>query len=148
MISKLADLLNNFFDEPKKNNQEAFSAELAVCILLVEIMRADHDHTDEESTVIKTILVDKFKLSDEEVAAVLIQAKKHAETATDLYQFTRRINELYSIEQRIELLDLMWQVAFADGTLDTHEEHIIRRIADLLHVRHSEYIQTKLNASK
>jgi uncharacterized tellurite resistance protein B-like protein len=67
------------------------------------------------------------------------------ESATDFFQFTSKINENYSLEQRIKMLELLWQVAYADGELASIEEHIIRKIADLLHLRHSEFIQTKLN---
>mgnify|MGYP003638398853 CR=1 FL=1 len=67
------------------------------------------------------------------------------ENATDFYQFTSTINENYSLEQRVKMLELLWQVAYADGELASIEEHIIRKISDLLHLRHSEYIQTKLD---
>ena len=71
-----------------------------------------------------------------------------SENANDFYQFTSKLNQHYSLDDRIKIVTLLWQVAYADGELASIEEHIIRKIADLLHLRHSEYIATKIAAKQ
>ena len=75
-------------------------------------------------------------------------SKAEVEDATSLYQFTKQINDHYDLEGKLQLLTSMWKVAYADGELDKHEENIIRRVAGLLHIRHSEYIRCKLDAKE
>ena len=101
-----------------------------------------------EKTKLNDIISSQFQLTDIEVTEIIQHALLLCENATDFYQFTSKINENYSLEQRIKMLELLWQVAYADGELASIEEHIIRKIADLLHLRHSEYIQTKLNSQE
>ena len=73
--------------------------------------------------------------------------KEHADSI-DYFQFTSLINQHYSAAQRIELIEKLWLIAFADNVLDKHEEHVIRRIADLIHVAHSDFMKTKLKVMK
>ena len=89
------------------------------------------------------IVKEQFNLNEEEVKEVIDQALIQSEQATDFYQYTSKINQHFSIEQRITIVKHLWNMAYADGELASIEEHIIRKIADLLHLRHAEYIQTK-----
>jgi len=83
-------------------------------------------------------------LSDTETNEILELAREEHADSIDYFQFTSLINQHYSAEQRIELIEKLWQVAFADHQLDKHEEHVIRRISDLIHVSHSDFMKTKL----
>ena len=80
---------------------------------------------------------------EEEVKQIIDQALIQSEQATDFYQYTSKINQHFSIDQRITIVKQLWKMAYADGELASIEEHIIRKIADLLHLRHNEYIETK-----
>ena len=122
------------------------SLELACSVLLCEVMRADQDNSVTEQVKLKQIISQEFSLTDEEVNSIMSIALELSENATDFYQFTQLINQHYSLEQRINIVKLLWQVAYADGELVSIEEHIIRKIADLLHLRHSEYVATKIAA--
>ncbi|MEY8264627.1 MAG: TerB family tellurite resistance protein, partial [Bermanella sp.] len=73
-------------------------------------------------------------------------AERDVDRATSLHQFTRYLNEAFSLEQKIHLLTTLWLVAVSDGQVDKYEDHMIRKIADLLHLRHSEFIQCKQQA--
>ncbi len=144
MLSKISAFFQSLA-EPVDNQKQEISLEIACSVLLCEVMLADGQLDSAEQTQLNQILSSQFQLSTEEVQEIIKHALLLCKNATDFFQFTSKINENYSLEQRIKMLELLWQVAYADGELASIEEHIIRKIADLLHLRHSEYIQTKLN---
>ncbi len=144
MLSKINAFFQSLGEEGNQQVSE-ISLEIACSVLLCEVMLADGQLDASEQNKLSTILSKKFQLSNEEVKDIIQRSLTICENATDFYQFTSKINDNYSTEQRIAMLELLWKVAYADGELASIEEHIIRKIADLLHLRHSEYIQTKLN---
>ena len=144
MISKI----KGFF---AKNVLEAEDAtvkteQLAAAALLVEVMVIDGNLDEQELTSISQTLCQILALSGEQVDELIRLSRDEVAEATSLYQFTREINTHFNAEQKMNLLTAMWRVAFADGYLDKHEESIIRRVADLLHILHSDYIRCKLAA--
>ncbi len=82
-------------------------------------------------------------LASDEVAALLKRATTAVDEATSLYEFTRLVNDHYGPAEKRSLVEAMWQVAYADKNLDKYEEHIIRRVAELIYLPHAEFIQTK-----
>jgi uncharacterized tellurite resistance protein B-like protein len=144
MISKI----KGFF---AKNILEAEDAtvkteQLAAAALLVEVMVIDGNLDQQELTSISQTLCQILALSGEQVDELIRLSRDEVAEATSLYQFTREINTHFNADQKMNLLTAMWRVAFADGYLDKHEESIIRRVADLLHILHSDYIRCKLAA--
>lgn len=147
MLNKISRFLNNLLSDGQHSDTlQQPSLAIACAVLLCEVMRADDVFSEQEQQQLRSILTQQFKLSREELETILAQAYQLSENAHDFYLFTSKINQHYSLEQRIEIVNLLWQVAYADGKLASIEEHIIRKIADLLHLRHSEYIATKIAA--
>ena len=138
MINKLLA-----FFQQQEEKTETHKPELAAAALLVEIMNADHELSSEESESIKGILFDTLFITNEVAEELLVTAKQEVRQATDLFQFTEVINASYSYEEKVSLIESLWKVAYSDKQLDKYEEHMVRRIADLLHVSHSDFIQTK-----
>lgn len=132
--------------EQQKNTE--LSLDICCAVLLCEVMRADSAYTESEQDELSTILTNQFNLTSTEVSDILEKAFELSENASDFYQFTSKINQYYSLDERIKIVTLLWKVAYADGELASIEEHIIRKIADLLHLRHSEYIATKIAAQE
>jgi uncharacterized tellurite resistance protein B-like protein len=120
--------------------------QLATAALLIEVMVIDGNLGEDELASISNTLSQMLELSSEQVDELILLSRDEVSEATSLYQFTREINAHFDQSKKIDLMTAMWRVAFADGHLDKHEEGIIRRVADLLHIRHSEYIQCKLIA--
>lgn len=120
--------------------------QLATAALLVEISRADHEIKAEERRVISDAVRKTFDLSEQDTEAIVAFAEEEAQTATSTHQFTNLIDKHFSLEQKIQITELLWRVAFADANKDRHEEHLIRRISDLLHVPHREFIEAKIRA--
>ena len=89
------------------------------------------------------ILNPKFGLSDEETETLFTLAEQERASATDYHQFTSLIAKNFSQDKKIKLIEYLWAVAYADGVLDKYEEHMVRRIADLIHVSHKDFMRTK-----
>jgi uncharacterized tellurite resistance protein B-like protein len=119
---------------------------LAAGVLLFEIMRADHKVEDSERTVMRTALQSTFNLTTEETAEITRLAEDQSRTAASLYEFTSLVDGAFSAEQKKRVVELLWLVAFADGAKDALEEHMVRKIAGLLHVAHPDFIDAKLRA--
>jgi uncharacterized tellurite resistance protein B-like protein len=120
--------------------------QLAAAALLIETARADFSEDEVEEASLRTLLCETLDLSPEEVDTLLQQAGEQLDEATSLYDFTRVINDHYSAAQKLELVSSMWRVAYADGRLDKYEEYLIRQVAELIYVPHSDYIRVKLAA--
>lgn len=117
--------------------------QLAAASLMVEVMTIDHDVNDDERKLIHQLLEKQFKLSQSEIEQLLSLAQDQADQATSLYSFTRLINDHFSPERKNLLIKYLWQVAFADNRLDKHEEAMIRRVAELIYVSHTNFIHAK-----
>jgi uncharacterized tellurite resistance protein B-like protein len=144
MISKIKGLFAKNVLEPE--DAAVKTEQLAAAALLVEVMVIDGNLEQQELTSISQTLCQILALSSEQVDELIRLSRDEVAEATSLYQFTREINTHFNAEQKMNLLTAMWRVAFADGYLDKHEESIIRRVADLLHILHSDYIRCKLAA--
>ena len=120
---------------------------VATAALLVEVMRADYEvRADEREAVLRALDAAFGDLSPEETRDLLARAEERADDATSLYEFTQHINRQFEPEQKAHVVELLWRVAYADGDLDKYEEHLVRRIADLIHVPHSVFIRMKHKA--
>jgi uncharacterized tellurite resistance protein B-like protein len=142
MLNKISAFFQNLNANQVIDHSE-MTAEMACTVLLCEVMRADGHFDQQEQDKLKQIISDQFALPSEEVQQLITQALQVCEEATDFHQFTSTINNQYSIDEKIHMVSLLWQLAMADGELASIEEHIIRKVADLLHLRHAEYIRAK-----
>lgn len=147
MIGPLRRLLEEVIARPEPGPGD-HDLQLACAVLMVEILRADHVKKDSEWEAVHQHLRLAFKLDDEESAALLELAENRAENIISLHEIIRTINENYGQEERQQLLAMLWEIAYADGRLDKHEEYAIRKIADLLYVPHSAFIRTRHGAEE
>lgn len=130
-------------DEPQQSTEGKLR--IACAILLLEITKADYQETEDEKLRVREILQNKFNLSDAKLAELIDLSNEEGAEVTSMYPLTSLLNQHYSYEQKLGLLDLLWQVAYADGELSKYEDHIIRNIAELLYVGHSDFIKSKLS---
>lgn len=133
--------------DSKDESSHDKTIELATAVLMIEISLADDHIQDEERNIIKTALSDHFKLSEKEINELIGLAENEVNHAVSLYEFTRLLNDALSMSDKINIIESLWHVAYADAVLDKYEEYYIRKIADLLYISHSDYIQTKLKAA-
>jgi uncharacterized tellurite resistance protein B-like protein len=145
--------IKNYFEELFQNNTESNSPqiktiELATAALMIEISLADAHIHDEERRVINNLLRSDFKLEQDDIDELIALAEKEVDHAVSLYEFTRLLNESLSMAEKINIIENLWRVAYADSVVDKYEEYYIRKVADLLYIAHSDYIQSKLKAAE
>lgn len=128
--------------EDEKDEQTQL--QLAAAALLIELSRADYHRDPEEQRTIENALRKSFGLDEQQLAELVALAEDENRDATSLYQFTSLIKDHYSAEQRYDLVKMLWEVALADGEISKYEDYLIRKIADLIYLPHSEFIRAKL----
>lgn len=146
--------LRKFFDQhiaPQPEESEAGAekrAQLAAAVLLVEVARSDHDFSEAERQAVLGSVQRKFGLSEAEARELVELAEAESHDAHDIYQFTSKIDATFSPERKVRLLEELWRAAYSDSTVHEYEEHLIRRVADMLHLSHSQFIAAKLRVTE
>ena len=146
MLDAIRDFFSSRLEIPEADSSGPDPLALATAALMMEVSRADTGIDEAERVRIRTLLHEQFGLPDEDLDQLQQLAEAEVEEATDLFQFTGLVNSHYGQPERIALLRKMWAVARADGHIDDFEEHLIRRVAGLLHVRHRDFIGAKLDS--
>ena len=146
MLNKITAFFEQFIVNQNAPTDPTRSLNMATAALLTEMITIDNRVTNEEETKLKDILISQYGLAKNEVAELLELARQELTDATDYYQFTSLINRHFEQPQKVQMVEQLWKIALADGTIDSHEEHYLRKVADLLFVPHSIFIQCKLKA--
>ena len=145
MIKKIKDLLANFSNtEETEESSSPDKLDQACAALLIEIAFADKIFDSAEKELLKESLLRSYSLEAEVVDGIIDDAENTVAESTSLYEYTRTVNDEFGYEDKLNLLENLWKVAYADNNLDKYEEHLIRKIADLIHVDHGDYINIKL----
>ncbi len=121
----------------------AHQKQLAVAALLVEVAMADHQFSERELDSLSLSLERKYSLTPDELSELISLAKSESNHATSLHQFTQIVNQHCDNAEKFNLIKAMWELAFADGSLDKYEDYLIRKVADLIYLPHAEFIRAK-----
>jgi uncharacterized tellurite resistance protein B-like protein len=119
---------------------------MAAAALFIEVLKSDYEHRDEEWLAVETALHELFELSSDEIEQITALAEEEVHNSTSLQSFTRCVNEQYSNEEKVKIIEMLWRVALADGVIDKHENHIMRKIGALLYIPHKDYVRAKQQA--
>ena len=117
---------------------------IAACVLILEIAKSDYEFSDPEKEAVRDILRHNLAVAKEEIETVLRIAEKERSENVDLYEYTSLINRNYSFEDKKKLVEMLWKIIYADGILDRYEDHLVHKVADLLHLSHEDLIEAKL----
>jgi len=117
---------------------------LATAALLIEMTRADGEVKADEQAAVARAIRKVFDIDAEKTAELIRLAEMEVADATCYYQFTSLINKSFSKIQKMQVVEMLWEVAYADAEMEKYEEHLLRRLSDLLYVPHHEFIQSKL----
>jgi uncharacterized tellurite resistance protein B-like protein len=145
MKSWLAERLGVGAGEESPQREQARN--LAVAALLVEVLRADYDVSGPERRQVLDSIRGILGLDPGQCETLLELAEQRVDEAHDLHQFTSEVNRAFSADEKVGLVEQLWRVAQADATVHKYEEHLIRRISDLLHVPHRQFIAAKLRGA-
>ena len=145
-MQHLFNLFHKLVGDAESETDDTEAITLAATALMMEVARSDQVKQEVELKTIKFILADTLNVSLERVNNLIYTAEESVETAHDLYQFSKVINDLYDYKKKKQLIFAMWQVAFADGQVEAIEDHIIRRVAGLIHLSNADFIQLKIQA--
>lgn len=120
--------------------------DVALAVLLLECARADFEQLPAEFDTIRAGLAAQLALPQDELDRLIAEARQTAAATVSLHGPVMRLNQELSAEDKRGLMRWLWRVACADGRIDAHEDHLLRKLADLLHLPHSDFIRTKLSA--
>ena len=152
----MLDFINKVFgatsesDSKESNEVQTHDIRIATCALFLEMAQIDGEFSEKERERILGILKKEFDLSDEVAAELTEVAEKERQESIDLWKFTNMINENYSEDEKIRVVEFLWKLVYADGKLNQHEDYLIHKLATLLEIRHDQLIDAKmrvLNAS-
>lgn len=149
MIEQIRQFFKNNLSMDAGDNtpRDDQTLKLTTAALLIEVSRADYDFDAVEKARIVDTLRTTFNLNAVELDSLVKLAEDEVQQSTSLYQFTRLVNDFYDYDQKQALISAMWQVAYADGNLDRYEEHLIRKVSELIYVSHKDFIRLKLSAA-
>lgn len=145
MLTKISAFFERYL-QPADSLSPTLSFEqkqLATAALLIEVAMADHVFDERELSKLQVLLKQRYAISDEQILELVSIAKEESAEATSLHQFTQLIHQYCTENEKFDLLVSMWELAFADMSLDKHEEYVIRKVADLIYVSHSDFIRAK-----
>jgi len=125
-------------------NRNKQDVHVATCALFLEMAHIDGTFTKEEMALILSILKEKYHLSDEHADHLLLEAEKELKESIDLWQFSKLINENYSMEEKIEVIRTLWEIVFVDGKMDRYEDYLMHKVATLLRLSNDKLIDVKL----
>ena len=120
------------------------SIQKSICSLMIEVAYADNQ-LDESELKAMAHSLNELDIEEEEIQEIVDATLAKSKESISFYEHTRILNDQLDYDQKKEVLNSVWAIAFADGEMDKHEEHLIRRIADLLYLNHKDFINAKLN---
>jgi uncharacterized tellurite resistance protein B-like protein len=148
----MIDIVKKYFGkglkggEDKGSEDKQYNTRIASCALFLEMSRIDGEFDPSEQERIMSIIKRDFQLSEDDADALLKTSKEELDGSIDLWRFTKLINENYSAEEKLGIIETAWKIAYADGKLDKHEDYLVHKLAQLLHVDHNRLMAAKTKA--
>ena len=148
MLKKIRSIFTRTSEEVSEKEEVSQKIDKTCAALIIEVALADKVFDESEVNLLKEMLLKAYTLEASEIQDLIENAEKAVKESTSLYEYTKEVNDNFDYESKLNLVDQLWRIAFADGYLDKYEEHIVRKIADLIHISHNDFIQSKLKNKK
>jgi uncharacterized tellurite resistance protein B-like protein len=148
MLKKIRSIFTRTSEEVSEKEQVSQKIDKTCAALIIEVALADKVFDESEVNLLKEMLLKAYTLEAVEIQDLIENAEKAVEESTSLYEYTKEVNDNFDYESKLNLVDQLWRIAFADGNLDKYEEHVVRKIADLIHISHNDFIHSKLKNKK
>ncbi|MBN2307527.1 MAG: TerB family tellurite resistance protein [Candidatus Hydrogenedentes bacterium] len=146
MLSRLFDLLGSKAKQEELPDEDRL--QVATCVILLEVAGADDEFSPEECERIVGAMRERFGLSQEEAEELIRVSQERRAQSFDLWKFTNQINQSCANAEKIRIIEEVWRVIFADGTLDGHEDYLVHKLARLLNLNHPQLIDAKMAVLK
>ena len=148
MLGKIRTFFEKRIDpaHKKDHSHSGHQLRLATSVLLIEVARADHHIDTEELEQIIHVLRRHFSLDHKDAMELMELAEHKAKQSTSYFEFSSLINKNFSYEEKTRIIELMWQIALVDKKLDKYENHLIRKIANLIYIKREDIVRAKQNA--
>ena len=149
-MKSISDFFRNIISNKKTNinpvSLESFQDEmiLSICVLLIEVSKSDDDYDDSEKAKIMDLLEKQFSLNHDQIDTLMKMADKKNNEIVSLHELTANINKEYTYSEKKNVIKMLWDIAYSDGRIDKYEDYTIRKISDLLYIKHSDFIKAKL----
>ena len=143
----MLNMMKRFFNKPTDQEDEqnfGHDIQVATCALFLEMAKIDESFTQQEMETILQILRSKYGLSSEYADALIAEAKKELDASIDYWQFAKKINENYSTEEKIKIIESLWQIVFVDEKMDKYENYLMHKLSTLLRLSDKQLIDAKL----
>lgn len=142
MLKKWLDWLAADTAAPEQSPEKRLQR--ALCVLLLEAAAADGHMEPEELRRVGDMMRDRFELDHAEVRELLAEAEEARAESVGLFEYTNELNRQFSPEERLRVMEDIWRVIYADGSLNPHEDHLAHKLMDLLRLNHRQFITAKL----
>lgn len=137
-------MIESFSDEGTDEKPQSIEDhQLAAAALLVHATLIDGKLAGAEQAKLKELLQSHYKLSSEETDELITHASTQEKSAVDLYGFTRRLTRELDPDERLKIVEMLWEIAYSDGVLHEFEDHLISRVSELMHVDPRERIRLR-----
>ena len=146
----MLNMVKQFFGKNRSEADRATEGDVhhdltvATCALFVEMAKIDESFSDVEMETIIGVLKEKYGLSKEHADALIAEADQKLDESVDLWQFAKLINENYSIQEKKEIIEILWHIVFVDGKMDAHEDYLMHKLGKLLRLSHTELMEAKV----
>ena len=138
-------LLKNLTANPAEEREGQFDrVQIATCVILLEVAKYDFELSSIEEETTKAILKHEFSIPEEAIEDLMKVAEEQREESVDLWEFTNVINQQFSREDKLKILEAAWKIIYADEKLDKYEDHYVHVLASLLRMRHADLIDAKM----
>jgi len=149
----MIDMVRKFFGKSesgkgRETETSVHDIRIATLALLIEMSQIDGEFSESERDSIVAVLKKDYNVSDDEAEALITAAESELKGSLDLWQFTSLINQNYTPAEKAEIIEMVWRIAYTDGRLDKHEDFLVHKLADLLHLPHRELIDAKVRVRR
>ncbi|HEB71794.1 MAG TPA: TerB family tellurite resistance protein [Nitrospirae bacterium] len=145
-------LIEKFFkkddDKSAGSADKEYDLRVATCAVMLEIANIDGNFSEAERKRIVSFLESNFGLSGEIASELIEKAGEKLESSIDLWGFTNRINENYKREEKIRLIEMIWEIVFTDDYMDKHEDYLMKKLGKLLRLSHQDIMEAKMKAKR
>ncbi|MGN8158556.1 TerB family tellurite resistance protein [Salinisphaera sp. RV14] len=141
LFDRLKEAIQPAADGGARDPQRA--QQIAAAVLLLEMAHADNNHKPAEYDEIRRQLKTHFGLADGEVEELIAAAAPKARASVSLYEYLRTLNQGLDVQEKREVIEMLWRVAYADNELDANEEHLLRDLAELMYLPHEQFLKAK-----